>query len=252
VVDPTLGDLALLTSALDEPGTKLQDAVTASAGHLAAAVPSLLGVTITLVLDGDDVTLGIHHTDLTSIPNVPFNALITNDAMDSTMVFYAGDVNAFADLAAAVIRWVDTGGPIPTCGQMGPLSSGHALVVTGLAEFSMRNQAIGVLIDQGYLPDEARLELRRRAGQDTTASKDTVQHTPEHPTPAPNRTRAAEIGTPGQLPAQRRRIRTAPVRTSPPENGTCCTCWSLGSAPPPSRRPCSLHLEPSAITSRPS
>lgn len=208
MVNPTPGVLAPLTCALDEPGTELQAGVTAFAGHLAAAVPSLLGVTITLVLDGGDVALSIHDTDLTSIPNacltVPFNALITNDAMDSTMVFYAGDVDAFADLAVAVPRSV-TGGSIPTCGKMAPLSSGHALDVTGLAEFSKRNQAIGVLIDQGYLPDEAHLELGRRATQHRPAMNDTVQHTLDHLTPATNRTGAArEGGDGGHHPQQQR------------------------------------------------
>ncbi len=46
--------------------------------------------------------------------------------------------------------------------------------VTGRAEFSVRNQAIGALIEQGYTPDESRMELRRRATRDDLTSLDTA------------------------------------------------------------------------------
>jgi hypothetical protein len=41
---------------------------------------------------------------------------------------------------------------------------------------SIRNQAIGVLIDRGHAPDEARIELYRRANRDGITMNQTAQH----------------------------------------------------------------------------
>jgi DNA-binding CsgD family transcriptional regulator len=216
VVDSTLpnGDLALLTDALDEPGTDLREMLTMFTDHLAAAEASVLGVTITLILDGVAVTLSDHDADVAVTSNaslnLPFSAFIP-DVTDSTMVHYAAEVGAFADLTVVVTRSAGGGEHVPARGHPALLRSGHSMEVTGLAEFSARNQAIGVLIDQGYPPDEARTELRRRASRDKATLDETAQNTLDQLTVTTNRTEAAKARTRGtRLPARRPRTRAAP------------------------------------------
>jgi len=82
VVDSTLpnGDIALLTDASDDPGTDLRDVLTGFADRLAVAVSSFGGVTVTVVLDGVEVTLSVHDSDLALTSNacldLPFSALV--------------------------------------------------------------------------------------------------------------------------------------------------------------------------------
>ena len=57
--------LDLLTDALEDPGTDLQAVVTVLVDDLTEAIPSLLGLNLTITLDGDMVTLS------TTEPGVP-------------------------------------------------------------------------------------------------------------------------------------------------------------------------------------
>ena len=79
----------------------------------------------------------------------------------STIIFYAGVPGAFVDLAAdlsyslglppgTVVLDEDTAAPLSESG------------LTGAAESSTVNQAIGVLIDRGYTPATAGAHLRTR------------------------------------------------------------------------------------------
>jgi len=208
------GDLAFLTDALDEPGTDLRVVLTVITDHLAAVVASVLGVALTLILDGVTVTLSDHDADVAVTSNaslnLPFSALVP-DAPDSTMLLYAAEAGAFADLAAVVTRSAGVASTVPARGHPALLRSGHSVEVTGLAEFSAFNQAIGALIDQGYPPDEARTELRRRATRDGATLDETAQDTLDQLTVTTNRAEAARAGTrKAEQPARRARTRAAP------------------------------------------
>lgn len=161
------------------------------------------------------VTLSVHDPDLAVTCNaslmVPLSALIPDEVMDSTMVFHAAEVGAFADLAAVVARSAGAGERVLSGGYVTPLRSGNSLAVSGLAAFSVRNQAMGVLIDQGCTPDEARIELCRRSTSDEAAMDDTAQDILDHLAVTTTRARAAGGRTLGTgLPAQRARTRAAP------------------------------------------
>ena len=182
MVDPTLPnvDLALLTAGFADPGTDLRDAVTVFADHLAVAVPSLLGVSFALALDGLVVTLSVQDADLALTSraslNIPFSVFVP-EAVDSTMEFYAADVGAFADLADGVMRSTGTDNPVPAGDYSAAPRSAWAIRLSGLAEFSTCNQMIGALIDQGYTPDEVRMEFRRRAMRNEATLDNNDQHT---------------------------------------------------------------------------
>ena len=166
------GDLALLTAASGDPGVDLEEMLGALADQLAAAWPAAVGLALTVVLDGVAVTLTAGDRDLLITANavltVPLCTPEDNDVANR-VVFYAAPVCDFADLVAVVTR---------SGGRDRSSAHGHTcprLGVSGLAEFSARNEAIGVLTGQGHTPDEARIEIQRRATRNARTVPETAQ-----------------------------------------------------------------------------
>jgi hypothetical protein len=168
-------------------GNALDDALDASLAALTAdieaAVPSYLGIQLTIRQNGHPVTLtriAPHRTATTSL-RIPLTVLGTRFDPDSRVTFYAAAAGAFVDLAADLSyalhvptstdrstdgsdsedRWrgrVDGDRGITLDADVAP----SALVsgVSGLSELSTINRAIGVLIDHGHHPDQAGDTLR--------------------------------------------------------------------------------------------
>jgi hypothetical protein len=155
-------DLRLL-SALSGQDEDIEDLLRGMFGELTVAIPSAVGMSLTVHLGGQDVTL-------TALPgNVgrigasilfPLGPAPVNEG--TCMVFYAATPGAFVDLAAD-LGWA-TG-----LSQQAILLDQHLLppddgsAVTGLRELSIINQAIGMLIERGETPEAARAELERLA-----------------------------------------------------------------------------------------
>ena len=169
-ISPALAaDLAFLTIALDEPdslplGSVLQRLV----DDVRLAVPSFLGFTMALMVDGEAVTftavqgLADPGRAVTSA-RVPLEAL-TDFSTGGRIAFYATQPGAFVDFAAdvtfalglhphEVVLDADLDKPAATPRAPRP----------GLADTCQINQAIGILIDHGFLPGEAEQEIRDRA-----------------------------------------------------------------------------------------
>ena len=180
--------LDVLTDALENPGTDLHTVLAVLVDDLAAAVPSLLGLHLTILVAGDPVTLTTGSAD--PLPpaaslHVPLDELTTAEE-GSTVTFYAGRPGAFVDLAADIRHAYGLDGHVVIDGHLDePVSvqdSKRTTGVTGLTEFSVINQAIGVLIEQGQPPDTARDELARRAQRaGTTLSGAAHRLLDEHP-----------------------------------------------------------------------
>jgi DNA-binding CsgD family transcriptional regulator len=165
-------DLALLTSALDCPGTDLQETLGVLADHLAAALPSYAGLTMRVVVDGVAVTLtaGDRHLAVTtSAHRNPRHCTPAQNDPDGMVIFSAAQAGGLADLAAVVTRSADGDRSIAQA------HTAHSLGVSGLAEFSARNQAIGALVEQGHTPAEARIEIQRRATRTSRTLNETAQ-----------------------------------------------------------------------------
>jgi len=159
--------LSALTDALDDPGTDLQAVLAVLADDLTVAVPSFLGLTMSLHLDGAPITL----TAITPAAAATARATLhlpleplAPAGPGSSVVFFAGGAGAFVDLAADTRHAYSLDGQVvldghffPVAGSPGPPGVG------GLDEATATNRAIGVLIDRGYLPDEARERLLSRA-----------------------------------------------------------------------------------------
>lgn len=168
--------LTALSTAFGDPGTDLQAILDVLADDLSGSVPSFIGLTMTQQFDGFAVTLNALDAEPTrracSSLALPLD-LGTADDHDCTVVFFAFEAGAFVQLAAGI---QNVNGPDPRVVLDGPLpdplpKSG----VNGLAELSAVNRAIGVLITRGYFPDEARVELRRRVGDDLDSVPDAAR-----------------------------------------------------------------------------
>ncbi|HEX5905926.1 MAG TPA: hypothetical protein VFY56_02840 [Propionibacteriaceae bacterium] len=161
-------------------GNALDDALDASLAALTAdieaAVPSYLGIQLTIRQNGQPVTLtriAPHRTATTSL-QIPLTVLGPRFDPDSRVTFYAAAAGAFVDLAAdlSYALHVPTSTDRSTDGSDGedrrhrPVDGDRGITldadappsalvsgVSGLSELSTINRAIGVLIDHGHHPD---------------------------------------------------------------------------------------------------
>jgi hypothetical protein len=157
--------------------TALRSTATSYCGFQLIIAENEWPVTLTAFTDGHDVPVG------TSL-RLPLGLVSTTIDGESRVVFYAGIPGAFTDLAADLSHAL---GGVPVDGQSstannadprGPHVDGHRRVIeldtdlppisrvsglTGLAELTVLNRAIGMLIQQGHDIKEAHQVLRREA-----------------------------------------------------------------------------------------
>lgn len=158
-------DLASLTDALAASGTDLEALLAGLSGRVRRAVPSCVGLSMTLVMDGFPLTLATvdEVAEVAASMLLPLSALDTTEPGD-TVVFYAAHAGAFVDLAADVDFAVDDGLRLVILDEhLQPPAATSG--VDGLDALSATNRAIGFLIAEGCTPDEAGDELIRRAGE---------------------------------------------------------------------------------------
>ena len=171
------GQLSALTDALDDPGTDLQAVLAVLVDDLTVAVPSFLGLTMTLRLGGDPVTLtsidGGRVTTAGASLQLPLDPL-AGAGPDSVVVFYAGSPGAFVDMATDTRRAYGLDGQVVVDGHLAVPAIGVP-GLSGLNDLTVVNRAIGVLIDQGHHPDQAHDELLRRADNDKTRLPETAR-----------------------------------------------------------------------------
>lgn len=159
-------DLALLTEAEDDSRPDLSDVIAVLGDDLVAAVPSYLGLAITIVTGGHRVTVTAlvddhrddHVGSSVCLPLAPISAAEPG----SQLVLYAARPGAFSDLAADV-SWA-LGLPLDAAVIDRNLTRAAAQSGTsGLHELSSVNRALGVLVDTGHTPGGASDELHRLA-----------------------------------------------------------------------------------------
>ena len=144
---------------------------------LKLAVSSHLGLQLVLLTKGVPVTLtmfgpGVVYSDIATCLHLPLADDPVNAEPGSAVTFYAATPGAFVDLAADLSYLHARQHPAPPGSEA--VASGIRLDqdlrpttltsgLAGVAEVSTLNQAIGVLIEQGYEPDHAHHEITRRA-----------------------------------------------------------------------------------------
>ena len=154
-----------LTAPLMCSGLGLTAAMQSLEGIARAAVPSLLGWSLTVKVDGARVTLtsiGPSTTadDVRASLRIPLSAFLTAD-LDGGMVFYASKPHAFSRLA---VEFVPALGPA-TCllRTDQDLNPDLTSVLNGAREMSTINRAMSVLVAGGDTTESARGRLQAAA-----------------------------------------------------------------------------------------
>ena len=125
------------------------------------AVASGAGMTITLLVDALPLTITAMDADVSADRvvasiKVPLDGLLEGEP-GSSIEFFATDPDAFADFTPTLGLPLNRSVIAPGGG------SDAVVMVTGLEDMVRVNQAIGMLIEDGYHPEAARAELHRRA-----------------------------------------------------------------------------------------
>jgi hypothetical protein len=164
-----IADLALLTQALDTEGLDLEAGLRSLAADVKMAVTSYTGMTVTIALDGHEVTFTVHDTPTAAASSrtsllIPLNALTTTDPQ-SALVLYAATPGAFVDLAADLSYALGMEATALAFDRHLPAPDAQS-ASTGLGTRVAIDQAVGILIGRGHTPETARDELHRLADLD--------------------------------------------------------------------------------------
>ena len=178
-----LTDLRELAFSIDADDDTVADALARLVTHLRRTASSYTGLQLTIMSDSSPVTL-THYATANAPPatslRLALAALVPHADGDSHVTFYAARAGAFVDLAAdlSYALGIPTGSPrsAPVDGAANAHEDRAAIELdgdlaldtprsglTGLAELSTINRAIGFLIGQGHLPEHAHEILRRGA-----------------------------------------------------------------------------------------
>lgn len=130
------------------------------------AVPSFLGLLMTVRVDGHDVALTSMDGDelaaaIGTSLRMPLS-LMSDVAPGSQMVLYARNPGAFVDLAADLRYALSLKDSDLVLDEHLPSSPPRSGLV-GVEEMSIVNRAVGILIGRGNSPEEARGQLERQA-----------------------------------------------------------------------------------------
>jgi len=156
-------DLARLTDALDDPATDLADLVSLLHDAFVVAVPSALGLAFTIRASPAEVTVSTLDGAATAVATslqVPL-ASWTDLEPGSAVIFYAATTGALVDLAADLGWLLNLRSDVVLDGHLPNAQQPEA--TSGLAELSVIQQAVGVLIDRGRTPQAGRDELQTLA-----------------------------------------------------------------------------------------
>jgi hypothetical protein len=161
--------LQLLCDDPDDTG-RFATGLTQLGASMAAAVPSCVSISVWLAVVGRDapLTIGIHDGRvgpvLASLA-VPWSLSAPCDIV----LFQASEAGAFLLLADDLRVLLDPLLPLLVDEHLHIQPEAPAgRLLSSIADLSVVNRAVGILIDRGLPPEEARAELSRRAQQNRT------------------------------------------------------------------------------------
>ena len=184
---PLIESLRQLSDAMDDSVADVEAVLSVLTDDLAAAIPYYLGLTITLQVEDSTVIVTTLEPGLAVIaaslhlPLLPGDGFAGDPYSANSVVFYSGAVGSFAVLAEDARRIFSLHGPALLDAHLYPPAHyetsvrGDPVGILGLAAQSDINQAIGVLLVEGFTPPEARNELRRRATSDGRSMPETAR-----------------------------------------------------------------------------
>ncbi len=164
--------LTMLTEALEDPDVDFRRSLTQFADQMRLAVPSCLGISVTMTTSRSGVQLEamdnvIAHDGIRSSLMIPATAVLTGlgttraqEDPDITLILYAGVPGALVDLAADLGWLTGLAGSDFVLDQhlTGPQSAD-----VGIDVDSVINQAIGMLLGRGRTPEQAEMIIASRA-----------------------------------------------------------------------------------------
>jgi hypothetical protein len=171
MITPELAaELALLSQAIDLPDADVGNSLTRLAADARTAVDSYLGLSVAITANRSqfDLTMLDETTDPRHIRAsllVPLSGAIAHGRtapVSIALILYAATAGAYVDLAAD-LSWI-TGRDLAEfrLDEHRALPSSHA-DATPMSDASTINQALGVLIGQGAVPEQAERDLYSRA-----------------------------------------------------------------------------------------
>jgi hypothetical protein len=172
-------DLTALTDILDDPQTDLETQLRSFVDDVRSAVRSYLGLSMTTIVDGHHVTLDLVEGFVDSA-GIATSLLLPLPAISAAepggaLLLYAANAGAFVDLAAD-LAWALGLDPAALILDEHLTAPAGVSALSGLAELSITNQAIGVLIDRGHTPQTARDELHRHASNEGCPLHTSAEH----------------------------------------------------------------------------
>src|SRR6478672_6969538 len=164
-----LAELTELSAEPGDPAVDLPGLMQALQDALLAAVPSGLGLSITIPVGSITIPVGLPAVTVTTLEGtatvesslcVPLPSLLAESG--SAVVFYAGTPGALVDLAADLQWALHLPAEAMLLDQDLTPASG-ADPIAGLPEMSIIHRALGALLAQGRTPDAAAHDLRTSA-----------------------------------------------------------------------------------------
>lgn len=168
---PLAARIGGLTASIGADATVIYDPLTALIHDLKLAVHSYVGLQLSLDDHGHVISLtsfedGAQAVDIQTTVRLPLTALSPLADPNSAILFYARNPGAFVDLAADLSYALQ----LPVGEQNTMIRLDQAVIpalltsdLTGVAERSAINQAIGVLLGRGHHPDQTHRELHQQA-----------------------------------------------------------------------------------------
>ena len=179
-----LSDLARLTTALDCSTVDLAESVDRLLADIDAAVPAVLSITLTVIVDGEYFEVSASTGG--SADRMPASSLRVTLAdphrtgTEKCLLILSGTAGALTDFAADVSRSLGLVGDSVVLDRHLRGADGSGSTESGthaLASVSEVNQAIGVLIAGGRSAVEGRAELHRLAAQSGTPTAEVARRT---------------------------------------------------------------------------
>ena len=157
-----------------EDGDDLNAILAVLADDLRSAIPSYLGLDLQMSIDGERVaiqwpthdgtgrsSLSMRFPDVSAAEGTQETERTSTGRREQAMVMMTfrasarGAFDALADHARAALPMVET--------ALDGGAAASAYPIISLAASVEVNQAVGVLLDQGHVPEDAMIELQRRA-----------------------------------------------------------------------------------------
>jgi hypothetical protein len=160
-----VAQLAALTQALDDD-VDLEAQLRVLIADIEAAVASYAGLTMTVVAGGQEISFTVRTNmgtsgEITASLRIPLDGE-PSSLTGSRLVLYATTPGSFVDLAAD-LSYTLALEPRMLALDADLVAPPPGPAATGLADHSMINQALGILIDQGHTLESAHSALSRLA-----------------------------------------------------------------------------------------